>query len=126
MVVINVIGIDIYSWIILPLLIILARVVDVSMGTIRVIFISKGFKKVSTILGFFEVLVWLAAISQIMQNLTNIYYYFVYAFGFALGTYVGMVIEEKLSIGKCMLRIITRKDAAKLVTELKKHNYNLT
>jgi len=116
----------IYSLLVLPILIFLARVVDVSMGTVRVIFIAKGFRKYATLIGFFEVLIWLAAINQIMSNLTNYYYYIAYAGGFATGTFVGMIIEEKISFGKVMIRVITGKNSEKLVKILKKDRYRLT
>ena len=117
---------EIFTWIILPCLIFFARVCDVSLGTIRIIFISKGIKYLAPLIGFFELLIWILAISQIMQNLTNIYYYFFYAGGFAIGNLVGIVIEEKLSIGTVGIRIITRQDAGELVNDLKKSNYGIT
>lgn len=117
---------EIFAWIILPLLIFLARVCDVSIGTIRIIFVSKGIKYLAPILGFFEILIWLLAISQIMQNLTNVYYYIFYAGGFATGNFVGIIIDEKLSIGTVMVRIITRKEAVDLTNALKKANYGVT
>jgi len=108
-------NIDIFAWVILPILIFLARVCDVSIGTIRIIFVSKGIKYLATFLGFFEILIWLMAISQIMQNLTNVYYYLFYAGGFSTGIFVGILIDEKLSIGTVSVRIITRTDASKLI-----------
>ncbi len=115
-----------YAWILLPLLIFFARVCDVSIGTIRIIFVSKGIKYLATLLGFFEILIWLLAISQIMQNLTNVYYYIFYAGGFATGNFVGILIDEKLSIGTVMVRIITRKEAKDLIGALKKAKYRVT
>ena len=53
---------ELYALVLLPLFIFLARVLDVSLGTIRVIFISKGFKYLAPIVGFFEIMVWLLAI----------------------------------------------------------------
>jgi len=61
--------------------------------------VSRGKKYLAPVLGFFEVLVWIMAISQIMQNLNNFVCYFAYAAGFATGTFVGIIIEEKLAIG---------------------------
>ena len=115
----NMFQFDIWTWVVIPLLIFLARIVDVSMGTIRVIFISKGFKKIAPILGFFEVIVWLLAISQVMKNLTNWISYIAYGAGFAAGTYVGMYLEEKISIGKVILRIITKKDSHEMVKKIR-------
>lgn len=57
-----------YSWFILPLLIFIARILDVSMGTVRVIFVSRGMKYLAPVMGFFEVLIWLLAIGQIIKK----------------------------------------------------------
>ena len=119
-------GSEFYAWIILPISIFFARVCDVSLGTIRIIFVSKGIKYLAPIVGFFEILIWLMAISQIMQNLTNVYYYIFYAGGFAMGNLVGIIIEEKLSIGTVGIRIITRQDAVELVNALKNSKYGIT
>lgn len=116
----------VYSWIILPLLIFLARVCDVSLGTIRIIFISKGIKYLAPLIGFFEILIWLLAIGQIMQNLTNIYYYLFYAGGFAIGNLIGIILEEKLSIGTVAIRIITRKNADDLIEVLRRKHISIT
>ena len=117
---------EIFKWVIIPLLIVLARIGDVSLGTIRIISIGRGYKFIAPLLGFLEVLIWLLAIRQIMQNLTNIFYYIVYSGGFAAGTFVGMYIEEKLAIGILSIRIITRKDASELINFLRSANYGVT
>jgi len=117
---------DMYQFVLLPIMIFFARVCDVSLGTIRIIFISKGIRYLAPFVGFFEVIIWLLAIGQIMQNLTNVYYYIFYAAGFATGNYVGILIEEKLSIGTVGIRIITKRDAKKLVDVLKDHKYSVS
>jgi len=117
---------EIYAWILLPLLIFFARVCDVSLGTIRIIFVSKGIKYLAPIVGFFEILIWLLAIGQIIQNLTNVYYYVFYAGGFAIGNLVGIILEEKLSIGTVGIRIITRQDATNLIDAFKKSDFGIT
>jgi len=117
---------ELFRWVVLPLLIVLARVIDVSIGTIRIIFVSRGNKIIAPILGFFEVLIWLLAIGQIMRNLSNFICYIAYGTGFALGTYVGLLIEEKLAIGVLLVRIITQKDAGDLIEALKRANYGVT
>lgn len=119
-------SLEMVKWIIIPLLIVLARIVDVSLGTMRIISIGRGYKFIAPLLGFFEILIWLIAIRQIMQNLTNIFYYLFYSGGFAAGTFVGMYIEEKLAIGILSIRIITRKDASKLIDFLRSANYGVT
>lgn len=117
---------DYGSYIILPFLIFIARVADVSLGTIRVIFVSKGFKSLAPVLGFFEVFIYIVAIKEILTNMNGIWLCAVYAAGFAAGNYIGMCIEESLSIGKVMIRVITQKDSTQLVKNLKEKNYNLT
>lgn len=116
----------IFAYVLLPLLIFLARVIDVSLGTIRIIFISKGFKLLSLVIGFFEVLIWLTAINQIWSNLSNIWLYLAYAGGFATGNWVGIWLDEKISLGHAMVRIIIRKNSKKLINELKRNNYQVT
>ena len=62
---------DVYAWCILPVLIFLARILDVSLGTIRIIFISRDLKYFAPFIGFFEVLIWLLVIRQIMLSEGN-------------------------------------------------------
>ncbi len=114
------------TWIILPILIFLARVADVSLGTIRVIFITKGFKYIAPLIGFFEILIWLFAIGQIMQNLSNAISMIAYAGGFAAGTFVGMIIEEKLSFGDVLVRIISKHNVPEMVAKLKEEGFKIT
>ncbi len=115
-----------YTWIILPFLIFVARVTDVSLGTVRVIFVSRGLKYLAPLVGFFEVLIWLLAIGQIMKNLSNPLCYIAYAAGFGMGNYVGIRIAEKLSLGVVLIRVVTKKDALPLVECLKAGNYGVT
>lgn len=115
-----------FSYIILPLLIFFARITDVTLGTMRIILISKGKKNIAPLLGFFEILIWIAAISKIFQNLTNPVCYIAYAAGFAFGNYVGIRVEEKLALGTQLIRIITWKDARLLIDRLKGRGYGVT
>jgi len=117
---------DIFKWVILPVLIFIARLVDVSLGTIRIIFISRGVKYLAPLIGFIEINIWLLAIGQIIQNLGNIACYFAYAGGFAIGNLLGILIEEKLSIGLAMVRIITKHDSTELIKYLKSMEYGVT
>jgi uncharacterized protein YebE (UPF0316 family) len=119
-------SLDMYTWFILPLFIFLARILDVSLGTVRIVLVTKGLKYFAPIFGFFEVFVWLLAIGQIMKNLTNIFLYVAYAGGFAVGTFVGIQLENRLSLGKVVVRIITRKEASKLIQLLRTHHHTFT
>ncbi|SRR6056297_1804142 len=115
-----------FNYLVLPLLIFFARILDVSIGTIRMIFVSKGLKKIAPVLGFFEVFIWIVAIGEIMNGVTQWFYYLFYAGGFAAGTYVGMYLEEKLSVGKTLVRIITQKESGDLIEKFKEEGYKLT
>jgi uncharacterized protein YebE (UPF0316 family) len=117
---------DLFSYFLLPLLIFLARICDVSIGTMRIIFVSKGKKYIAPFLGFFEVLIWITAISKIMQNLDNYVNYIAYAAGFATGNFVGMIIEEKLAVGIQMIRIFTYQKGNELVQTLNSQGYGAT
>lgn len=117
---------DLFAWVILPVLIFAARVIDVSLGTVRVILISRGIRLLAACIGFFEVIIWLAAISQIMGRLTNVACYLAYGLGFSSGTYVGMFVENKLRIGKAVIRIITNKEASPLIARLRSLQYGVT
>jgi uncharacterized protein YebE (UPF0316 family) len=108
----------IFTYAVLPILIFMARICDVSIGTIRIIFVSKGKKNIAPILGFFEVLIWITAISKIMQNLDNYINYVAYAAGFATGNLVGMIIEEKLAMGIQMIRVFINENGMDLVRNL--------
>ncbi|MBL7135293.1 MAG: DUF2179 domain-containing protein [Candidatus Marinimicrobia bacterium] len=116
----------IFTWVIVPLLIFIARILDVSIGTIRIIMVSKGSKILAPILGFFEVIIWLLAISQVMQHLSNIACFIAYGFGFAMGNYVGIVIEEKIALGLQAVRFITKDTVDVLTMALRDEGYGAT
>ena len=116
----------IYSYIILPVLIFLARLTDVSLSTLRIVLVTMGKRNIAPLIGFVEAFIWLLAIGQIMQNLTNIMSYLAYAGGFATGTFVGMWIEQRLALGMVMVRIITGKNPDNLISKLKETNYRFT
>jgi len=115
-----------FQWVVLPLLIFVARIIDVTLGTLRIIFISRGRRFLAPLMGFFEVLIWLLAISQIFQNLRNPVCYIAYAAGFAGGSYIGMAIESRLAMGLQIVRIITKFFVPELIEKLKKAGYGLT
>ncbi len=117
---------DFYSWVTLPIIIFCSRIGDVSLGTLRHVFMSKGFKKIVPILGFFEVLIWIVVVAQVMKNLNNVACYFAWAGGFATGTFVGLQIEERLALGLQVIRIITNQNCDELLLALKRENHGVT
>lgn len=117
---------QVFTYLVIPLLIFIARILDVSIGTIRIISISRGIRVLAAFLGFFEVLIWLVAITQIMKNLNNVVNYIAYAAGFGMGNFVGISIENRLALGSLIIRVITRKDASDLVNFLSSQRYGVT
>ena len=116
----------VFMWIILPALIFLLRIVDVSIATLRIVYLSRGTRYIAPILGFFEILIWLVAIRQIFNNLNNVACYLAYAGGFAMGNYIGIYIERKLALGLEVVRIITRTNADNLIKDIKKAGFGIT
>jgi len=116
----------VFTWIILPLLIFLSRIADQSIGTLRLIFVSKGYKYLAPLLGFFEVIIWLLAVSQILKQMDNFLYYIAYGAGFAAGNFIGIILEERISLGTVIVRIMPKFDTTDLVSYLKENNFGLT
>ena len=115
-----------FDLVLLPLFICCLRICDVTLDTLRIIFMTKGFKRLAPVIGFFEILIWIVAITRIMQNLDSWVCYVAYAGGFAMGNYVGMLLDEKLAIGHELIRVITRIDAKDLAAALRAEGYGLT
>lgn len=117
---------NLFTFVLLPLLIFLARICDVTIGTMRIVMVAKGQKLWAPFLGFFEVLIWIITMSKVMQNLDNWMCYIGYAGGFATGNLVGLLLEEKLAMGIVKIQIITRKEASQLIEALKLAGYGIT
>ncbi|HOS83991.1 MAG TPA: DUF2179 domain-containing protein [Bacteroidales bacterium] len=117
---------ELYTYVVIPLLIFVARICDQSIGTLRIIFISKGYKYLAPLIGFFEVLIWVLAITKVMANLDNWVCYVAYAGGFATGNYVGMLFEQRLALGYEMIRVITKVDASNLIQAIRNMGYTAT
>jgi len=98
---------DIFKLVLLPLIIFSTRICDVTLDTLRIIYVSRGLKILAASIGFFEVLIWLFAITQIFKNLTTPLYYVAYAGGFGMGNFIGILIEERMAIGTVFIRVIT-------------------
>lgn len=117
---------DFVAWVIMPIIIIVARMIDVSMGTFRIILVSKGFRLYASVLGFLEILLWITVVGQIMGNMNNFIYYISYALGFSFGTSIGMYIEKKISLGMVIVRIITKYEATELLEYLRAKDFDAT
>jgi len=117
---------DLYAWVTLPLLVFGARVLDVTLGTMRIIYISRGKKHLAPLLGFIEVFIWIAMVSQIVHSANNIVAYLAYAAGFAAGNFVGMYIEDRLALGTLVVRAFIQNQATELETHLRNSGYGVT
>jgi uncharacterized protein YebE (UPF0316 family) len=114
------------SFLLLPLLIFFAEVCVLTVGTLRIIFVARGEKLIASALGFIEVLIWLFAITQVMQNLSDWTCFVAFALGFTLGTYFGMLIEKRLALGTAVVRVVTHRDATALVDGLRGADFGVT
>lgn len=109
-----------------PALIFCARLADVSLGTFRIILISRGMSRWAALIGFFESMIWLLALSQVFQHLDRVVNFLAYAGGYAAGTGMGVVLERRIALGLVAVRIITRDDARSLIEDLAEADFGVT
>lgn len=117
---------DYYNWLLLPLIIFISRICDVTLGTLRHVMMARGQKTIVPFLGFFEVLIWIIVVSQVMKHINNFACYIAWAGGFAAGNYIGLLIEERIALGLQIIRIITNQHCAELITKLQDANHGTT
>lgn len=115
-----------FSAILLPVIIFFARIADVSLGTLRITMVSRGYKLESAILGFFEVLIWVIVVAQLLTNLDHWVNYIAYAAGFSAGTFIGLYIEDVMKVGTVMVRVITLHKSTELIEALKEAGVAVT
>ena len=89
----------------------LLRLLDQTLGTLRILYVNKGKPLFGAILGFIESAIWIVAISQVIQDLNDPFLIFGYALGFAAGTIMGSYIENTIAIGDIVVRIFVPKDS---------------
>jgi uncharacterized protein YebE (UPF0316 family) len=117
---------DAIPWYLFPFVICAARICDVSIGTIRTVAVVRGRVLHASVLGFFEVGIWVLAISGVMSRLDNPLNVLGYALGFALGNATGIAIERRLALGNVALRIITRTRPADMAAALRERGLRVT
>lgn len=104
----------------LGLLIFFARLVDVSMGTIRTIAIVQGRSVLAFFMGFVEVTIWITIVSTVVNHIRESPLLAVfYAFGFAVGNVLGIIAERRLAFGMMVLRVITRDKGPSMADRLR-------
>lgn len=110
----------------LALAIFLARITDVSLGTVRTILLFRGYQWMSAIIGFFEVLVWILAAGHVLHNLHEWYLILSYAGGFATGNMVGIWLESKMAMGNEIIQVISEDLKIPLAKKLREQGYHVT
>jgi uncharacterized protein YebE (UPF0316 family) len=107
------------------LLIVAARIGDVSLGTIRTVSVINGRRGVAWALGFIEVLIWILVVSRVINEVRdNTFYAIAYALGFAMGNFVGITIEQHLAYGEQVIRVFSRSEG--LAHRLRGHGHRVT
>jgi len=110
----------------LTFLIFILRVTDMSLDTLRVLFVLRGRKSMAWILGFLQSAIWVIAITSVLNNLENFLNIIAYAGGFATGNVVGMAIEERLAIGHAHMRIISSGKGSAILDAIRREGYAAT
>ena len=109
-----------------PVLIFVARLVDVSLGTIRMICVTRGQRLAAVVLGFFEILVWIAAVSQVIGHLGQLSNMLAYAGGFAVGNALGMWIETRIAMGVQTVCLVSRGTSNAVAETLRFADFQVT
>jgi uncharacterized protein YebE (UPF0316 family) len=91
------------------LLIVLARITDVSLGTLRMVAVIQGRRAFATVLGFFEAVVYVCVVAKVLLNMDQPVYAAAYGLGYAAGIYLGMLIEQRLAFGKQLVFLLTAR-----------------
>lgn len=108
------------------LFIFFARVIDVSLGTIRMILVIRGDKLPAAIIGFFEILVYTIALGMVVGALDDPIKLVTFCAGFSLGILVGSMIEERLALGFRGIQVIIDRDQCYIVDELREEGFPVT
>jgi uncharacterized protein YebE (UPF0316 family) len=108
------------------LLIFALRIVDVSLDTMRVIFLIRGKRGLAATLGFFIALIWLVAVGNAVRHIDSIWHVLGYAGGYATGTFVGVTIERLVAYGVALVRIISRHAGVEIAEALRERGYGAT
>jgi uncharacterized protein YebE (UPF0316 family) len=108
------------------LLIFCLRLTDVSLGTVRMIMVTRGMRKIAALMGFIEVTIWVVAITRVLGNMDNVISIVAYSGGFACGTLLGMGIEERLALGHVRVRIISMDKGQEVARVIREAGFGAT
>jgi uncharacterized protein YebE (UPF0316 family) len=110
----------------IALMVLLLRATDVSLATLKTIFIIEGRSGLAPTLGFFEATIYVIAATLVFRDLGNPYTIVGFGAGFAFGTALGMFIAGKLGLGSVTLRLIKTGEADELIDALRGASFRLT
>jgi uncharacterized protein YebE (UPF0316 family) len=102
------------------------RVSDMTLDTLRVLFVMRGKKRIAWVLGFFQSAIFVLAIGRVLTQLDNPLNIIGYAAGFATGNVVGMYIEERIAIGHILINIISSRLGTAIADHLRQNGYAVT
>src|SRR3954463_12392056 len=108
------------------LLIFLLRIVDVSCDTMRVIFAIRGKRGIAAALGFVQALVWIFAVGNAVKHLDSILHVLGYAGGYAMGTYVGVSLEQAIAYGVATIRVVSKNAGIEIAEALRAQGFGVT
>jgi len=108
------------------LFIFMLRITDVSLGTLRMIMITRGKRLLATTLGFVEATIWVVAVSQVLTNLDTLWNVVSYSSGYAAGTLLGMWLEEKLALGVVEVGVVSIEKGPEIVQKIRDAGYGAT
>lgn len=109
----------------LALAIFCARIVDVSLGTVRILVGFRGYRVLAALIGFCEAAIWIIAASKVIGHLDSWYLLIAYAAGYATGNFVGITLEKRLGVGRELARIISYCSACNLAEALTERGYSV-
>jgi uncharacterized protein YebE (UPF0316 family) len=109
-----------------PFVIFGLRIVDVSMGTVRVLLVVRNAKVLVPLIGFFEILIWISAVSGVVANLDSPLLMVGYAGGFATGNVIGLHIEERIALGLATVRTVVMEEGARVAGVLRQAGFGVT
>lgn len=109
-----------------PIAVFFLRVTDVSMATVRMLLIMRGRRFLAPLIGFFEILIWVTAIGIVVQHLQSPLHVVGYAGGFAAGSFLGLLLEERLALGLATIRTVVRSGGPELSAELREAGFGVT
>ncbi len=112
----------------LYIIIFCAKIVEVSISTIRLVYINKGERVKGAVLGFIEIMIWLVVVSSVLNNITaDPIKVFVYAASFSLGNYIGVTIESKIAVGLASIQVVVSDESGEILAEiLRDESYGVT